>query len=188
MTLLITGLVLFLGLHLLPTAPALRAGLVARLGAMPYKILFSVASLAAFAVLVAGKAQAPFVDLWQPPSWGRHLTMLLMLFAFIMLVAAYVPSNIRRRLRHPMLAAIKVWAVAHLIANGDLASLLLFGSFLAYAVYDRISVKRRAVPTDTARHPLLMDLLVVVLGVSAYAVVALYHQSLFGVPVILRAG
>lgn len=188
MTLLIVGLVLFLGIHLLPTLPAQRARLIAWLGQGPYKILFSVVSLAAFFLIVYGKAGAPFIELWQPPTWGRHLTLLLMLFAFIILVAAYVPCNMRRKLKHPMLVAIKVWAVGHLLANGDLASVLLFGSFLAFAVYDRISVKRRGVVTDTGARSVMLDVLVVVIGVSLYAVVVLNHARLFGVPAILQAG
>ena len=188
MTLLVAGLVLFLGIHLVPTMPALRARVAGSMGEIPYKILFSVVSLAAFMLIVYGKAGAPFVEVWQPPAWGRHLNMLLNLFAFIMLVAAYVPCNMRRRLKHPMLVAIKLWALGHLLANGDLASMALFGSFLAWAVYDRISVKRRGVVTDTATRSWMLDVLVVVIGVSLYAVVVLNHESLFGVPAIVRAG
>ena len=83
-------------------------------------------------------------QLWNPPVWSRHLAFVLMLPSFVLLVAAYVPSRIRTAVKHPMLAAVKIWAFAHLLANGDLGSLVLFGSFLAWAVYDRISVKRRA--------------------------------------------
>lgn len=188
MMMLVAGLVLFLGIHLIPTAPALRTRMAGSMGEIPYKILFSLVSLATFVMIVSGKGSAPFVEIYPPPSWGRHLNMLLNLFAFIMLVAAYVPCNMRRRLKHPMLVAIKLWALGHLFANGDLASVLLFGGFLAFAVYDRISVKRRGVVTDTKTRSWMLDVLVVVIGVSLYAVVVLNHQALFGVPAIVRTG
>ena len=123
--------------------------------------------------------------LWEPPVWTRHLAVALMLPAMILLVASLVPSRIRTATRHPMLIAIKIWALAHLLANGDLASLLLFGSFLAFAVYDRISVKKRG-----ARGPLgaaspssaLNDVLVIVIGLALYAWILLVgHQWLIGV-------
>ena len=95
-------------------------------------------------LLVFAFAKAPVVPVWSPPSWTRWVAIVLMLPAFIFLVAAYVPGQIKAKLKHPFLVAIKTWALAHLIANGDLASIILFGSFLAYAVYDRITLKHRA--------------------------------------------
>ena len=151
MTLLIIGIVVFLGIHLLPTVPGLRDKLAARLGENGYKALFSLLSIAGFALLVWGFATAPVIQVWTPPAWTRWVAIALMLPAFIFLVAAYVPGEIKAKLKHPFLVAIKTWALAHLIANGDLASIVLFGSFLAYAVYDRITLKRRQ-----WLHPLLI--------------------------------
>jgi len=134
MMLLVIGIVVFLGLHLLPTQSGLRETLIDRLGENGYKALFSVLSAAAFVLLVYGFAKAPVIQVWSPPGWTRWVAIVLMLPAFIFLVAAYVSGTIKARLKHPFLVAIKTWALAHLLANGDLASIILFGSFLAYAV------------------------------------------------------
>jgi uncharacterized membrane protein len=184
MTLLIVGIVVFLGIHALPTNPGLRAALVGRLGETGYKVLFSLLSIAGFVLLVYGFAHAPFIPVWSPPSWTRWVAIVLMLPAFIFLVAAYVPGQIKARLKHPFLVAIKTWALAHLIANGDLASIILFGSFLAYAVYDRITLKRRQ-PTSLIGVPGTggprNDLIAVVLGVVLYVLFLVWlHPLLIG--------
>lgn len=184
MTLLIIGIVVFLGIHLLPTFPSLRARLVGNLGETGYKILFALASVGGFVLLVWGFAVAPTIQVWSPPAWTRWVAMVLMLPAFILLVAAYVPGQIKAKVKHPFLVAIKTWALAHLIANGDLASIILFGSFLAYAVYDRISVKDRA-PTALIGLPESggprNDIVAVVLGVVFYVVFLLWlHPLLIG--------
>ena len=191
MTLLIVGLVLFLGVHVLPAFPDVRDGLRDRFGAGTYKAIFSVLSLAGFAIIIFGyhKMQLhvggknPIV--WDPPVWTRHIALLLMLPAMILIVAANVPSRIRTAVRHPMLLAIKLWALAHLLSNGDLASLLLFGSFLAYAIYDRISVKKRGAlgPLGDAQPSSpINDLVVVGVGLALYAALLMGgHQWLIGV-------
>lgn len=184
MVLLIAGLLVFLGVHLLPTFPTKREVLIARIGLLPYKALFTVVSLAGFLMIIYGKAQAPYVAIWEPPMFLRHITMLLVLLAFIALVATYVPSNTKRILKHPMLVAIKLWALGHLLANGDLASLCLFGGFLAFAIYDRISVKRRGVMPAMQHRPVYMDALVVIIALVAYGAVVMHHYQLFGVPVM----
>jgi uncharacterized membrane protein len=184
MTLLILGIILFLGLHLLPTVPGLRNRLIGRLGEKGYKALFALLSVAAFVVLVWGFARAPVIQVWSPPSWTRWVAIVLMIPAFILLVAAYVPGQIKAKVRHPFLVAIKTWALAHLIANGDLASIVLFGSFLLYAVYDRIAVKRRegtgliTVPnTGAARN----DVISLVVGLLLYVAFLLWlHPLLIG--------
>jgi uncharacterized membrane protein len=184
MTLLIVGIIVFLGIHTLPTNPGLREALVGRLGETGYKVLFSLLSVAGFVLLVYCFAHAPLIPVWSPPAWTRWVAVVLMLPAFIFLVAAYVPGQIKAKLKHPFLVAIKTWALAHLIANGDLASIVLFGAFLAYAVYDRITLKRRqptsliGVPgTGGARN----DLIAVVLGLVFYLLFLVWlHPLLIG--------
>jgi len=184
MTLLIIGITVFLGLHLLPTASGMREALVVRLDENGYKAMFSLLSIAAFVLLVFGFAKAPVVQIWSPPGWTRWVAIVLMLPAFIFLVAAYVPGRIKAGLKHPFLVAVKTWALAHLIANGDLASIILFGSFLAYAVYDRITLKRHK-PTSLigvpATGPLRNDIIAVVLGTVLYVVFLVWlHPLLIG--------
>jgi uncharacterized membrane protein len=189
MLVMIIGLVLFLAIHLVPANVDLKNGLIARFGTTGYKVLFSVVSLVGLALIILGfyklhlhPGKNPI--LWDPPTWTRHLALALMLPAVIALVAAYIPSHIHVMLKHPMLVAIKIWALAHLLANGDLASLVLFGSFLAFAVYDRISVKKRGDlgPLGRGRGPWINDVAVVVLGIALYAAIVLYlHELLIGV-------
>ena len=187
MALLLIGLITFLGLHLVPSLPELRSSLVRRLGGEnAYRGAFAVLSIATLALLVWGYAQAPFIAVWTPPLWTRHLALPLMALAMIALVSAYLPGRIKQRLKHPMLVAIKIWALAHLLANGDLASMLLFGGFLAYGVIDRILAKRRgtampALPARAARN----DVIAVVAGLALYAVIVLWlHALVIGVPVL----
>lgn len=187
---LILGLLLFFAIHLVPTSPSLRDGLVERFGASAYKIGFSVLSLVGFVLIVLGYHKLQLMPgknpvLWDPPSWTRHIAFLLMLPAMILLVAAFVPSRIRTAVKHPMLSAIKAWALAHLLVNGDLGSLVLFGAFLAFAVYDRISVKRRTVTVPAAPPGILNDLLVVAGGLALYVFMLVWgHGALIGVPIV----
>lgn len=190
MALLIVGIVVFLGIHLLPTFPHFRETQIARLGNTGYKIAFAVLSIAGFVLLVWGFATAPVIQVWSPPPWTRWVAIVLMLPAFIFLVAAYVPGQIKAKVKHPFLVAIKTWALAHLIANGDLASIILFGSFLAYAVYDRIALKRRK-PTEligtAAQGGARNDVVAVVLGMLFYVVFVIWlHSLLIGRPVVVH--
>ena len=197
MMLLIVGLILFLGVHLLPTSPELRAGLQARLGTNGYKAVFSLLSLAGLIVIVLGYHKLQLHPgknpiLWNPPEWTRHFAAGLMLPAMVLLVASVIPSRIRTTIRHPLLSAIKIWALAHLISNGDLGGVLLFGSFLAFAVYDRISVKRRGAlgPLGNAKPPSVVnDVIVIVLSIALYAALLFGgHAWLFGVSPLPELG
>jgi uncharacterized membrane protein len=144
---LLLGIVLFLGSHTLTTFRTMRAGMIGQLGEGPYKGLYSLVALVGFACICWGFSRyraEGWVQLWSPPIWTRHITITLMWFAFVALAASgKSPGRIRGWLRQPMLVAVKIWALAHLLANGDLGGVVLFGSFLAWAVYDRIAVKRR---------------------------------------------
>ncbi|MCF3935728.1 NnrU family protein [Acuticoccus sp. M5D2P5] len=146
MLLMVLGLVLFLGVHSLQIAWPLRARLLARFGAGPYRALYSLVAVIGLVLTAVGYAVWRFEGaplIYRPPIWGQHLALLLMWFAFVALAAAYAPGHIRKRLKHPMLVAVKIWAVAHLLANGDAATVTLCLAFLAWAVVDRIAVKRR---------------------------------------------
>ncbi len=195
MTLMITGLLIFFAVHALPMQQDLRSGLIGRFGESSYKAGFAIVSLIGFALIVLGYGKLQVLvgknpQIWIPPVWTRHVAMPLMIVSMILLVAAYVPSNIRRIVGHPMLAAVKVWALAHLLANGDLASIVLFGSFLAYAVVDRISVKYRTAaiaPGSSSSGGLVGDAIAVVGGLALYAAFVFFlHELLIGVaPVAL---
>src|SRR5579859_4371767 len=184
---LIAGLVIFLGIHSVAMfAPELRARAVGRWGEGPWKACYAVISLTGFVLLVYGfglARQSPVV-LYMPPAWMRHVTFLLMLPVFPLLLAAYLPGRIKTAAKHPMLAAVKFWAFAHLLANGMLADVLLFGGFLAWAVADRISLKRRSTPQTppTAPPGPWNDAIAVVLGLAIYALlIGWAHARLFGV-------
>ena len=187
MSFLIIGLVLFLGIHSISVfAPAWRDRQVAQRGERPWKGLYTIVSLIGFALLVYGYGvarQSPVV-LYTPPTALRHLTLLLMLPVFPLLLAAYLPGRIKTATKHPMLLATKIWAVAHLLANGNLADVLLFGGFLAWAVADRISLKRRvARPVPGAPAGPANDVIVVVGGLALYVVFLFWaHRWLIGVP------
>jgi uncharacterized membrane protein len=191
-TLLVLGLILFLGMHSFSMARKSRSGLIGRIGEGPYKGLYSLLSLAGIVLISIGYGQYRangYIPVWDPPVWTRHLSLLLVLIAFICVVAAYLPGHIKHRLKHPMLAGVKIWAFAHLIANGDLGSILLFGSFLVWAVVARISVKRRDVAAQhggtVAPAGWRNDILAVVIGVAVYlAFVFWLHPLLIGVPVL----
>jgi len=189
LVILVLGLVLFLGAHTVPTSPARRAALVGRFGAGGYKGLFTAASLAGVALIAIGFGlyrQSGYIPVWTPPRGMSHLTLLLMWPALIAFASSGLPGEIKRRLKHPMLVGTKIWALAHLLANGDLGSILLFGSFLAWAVYDRISVKRRepaagaGIPPGFGRN----DVVAILVGTVLWGGLILLHPWLIGVPVV----
>src|ERR1700743_126369 len=141
----ILGLILFLGVHTLTTQRSLRAQCIAAMGEGAYKIGYAVASFAGLALLVSGfghyRADG-MVPVWSPPTFLRHLNVALMLPAVILIAASYIRGRIYTAVKHPMLAGVKLWAFGHLLANGDLGGIILLGAFLAWAGFDRISLKR----------------------------------------------
>ena len=187
MTLLIAGLLLFLSVHSTAIiAPGWRTAQVARRGEAAWKGLYALLSIAGFVLLVYGYGaarQSPVV-LYTPPTFTRHLALLLMLPVFPLLLAAYLPGRIKTAAKHPMLLAVKLWALAHLLANGNLHDVVLFGTFLAWAVADRISIKRRtaarAVPAASLRP--MNDAIALAGGLAVYAIFVLWaHLKLIGV-------
>lgn len=187
MTLLITGLILFLGIHSTGIlAPAWREKIQTKLGVNGWKTLYSIVSLLGLLLIIWGYSAARMdpVWLWLPPVWARHLALVLTVPAFILLAATYVPdSNIKARLGHPMLAAIKVWALAHLLSNGNLADVLLFGGFLTWAITGFSVLRRRDRAAGVVRSGTLRgDLIAVVVGIIAWILFAMFlHTLLIGV-------
>jgi uncharacterized membrane protein len=186
MTYLILGMVLFFGAHLVSVvALDWRNSMAAKLGENAWKGLYSVIAIAGFVLMVwgYGLARQDPVLLYAPPVWLRHLSALLMLPVFPLLLAAYLPGRIKAVTKHPMLAATKFWALAHLLANGALGDVLLFGGFLAWAVVDRISFKHREQrPIPAAPPSKANDIVAVVIGLLIYfAFVKWLHVRFFGV-------
>jgi uncharacterized membrane protein len=187
MTMLIAGLVLFLGAHTFTTMREARNAAIARIGEGPYKGLYSLASAVGLVLIVWGFGRyrsGGYVPVWDPPSWLHPVALILMWVSFVALVAAYAPAGrIKGMLRHPMLVGVKAWALAHLLVNGDLGSLLLFAAFLAWAVYDRIALKRRGDAGAPASGFTAGDAISLVLGSAAYAAMFWLHPPVFGVPI-----
>lgn len=196
MTLLILGLILFLAPHSVRiVADDWRSAQVARIGLPAWKGLYSVVSIVGLALIVWGYgiARTAPIEVWNPPVFTRHLASLFTLAAFVLLVAAYVPRNrIKAAIGHPMVAGVKLWAFAHLLANGTVADLLLFGSFLAWAIFDFRAARRRdrAAAAGATRGgasagaspSLAADVVVVLVGIGAWALFAFQlHGWLFGV-------
>ncbi|MBV9520281.1 MAG: NnrU family protein [Hyphomicrobiales bacterium] len=191
---LIIGLLLFLGIHTFTMQRGARAGLIARIGEGPYRGLYSIVSLAGLVLIIYGYGvyrSAGTIPLWNPPVFLRHITFLLMLIAFVLLAATYPPSHIKRWVRHPMITAVILWSLAHLLVRGDLGSILMFGGFLLWGILARISMGRRAPgdvqgPAATTGDPRWQtDLVVVAVGIVAYFAFVIWgHPWLIGVSLI----
>jgi uncharacterized membrane protein len=188
MTALIAGLLLFLGVHSVRIfADDWRTAQVARMGLNRWKLVYTVASLAGFALVVWGYGQARMapVVVWDPPLWTRHAASLLVLPAFVLIVAGNMRgTRMKAALHHPMVLGTKVWAFAHLLANGTLADVVLFGSFLVWAIADYASARRRDRVAGTVYAPgsLARDAIAIVIGVVAWVVFGFWlHGWLFGV-------
>jgi len=189
---LILGLALFLGVHALTMARGARQRVVEWAGEGRYKIFYALVALLGVVLIAWGfghyRANA-WIDLWYPPRWTRHVAVGLMWPSIVCVAAAYSPGHIKRKLKHPMLVGVKLWAVAHLIANGDLGSVILFGAVLAWAVVDRISLKHRtdpgapAIPVGGWKN----DAIAVIAGTLAYLALGLvFHPVVIGAPVFGR--
>jgi uncharacterized membrane protein len=192
MLLLILGLVLVIGTHIVTMRRGLRTDLQEKLGVNGYRVVYSLVSFVGFVALVFGFGlyrATGWIDVWQPPVWTRHLALLLMLPVFVLL-ATWGRGAIRKVTKHPMLLAVKLWALAHLLANGDLGSMLMFGSFLAWAVMARISIKRRPEEALAAADRATMrfgfnDIIAIIVGLGFYLAFAFWlHPLLIGVPVM----
>ena len=189
---LVLGLLVFAGTHAISMARGTRAGLIARSGETTYKIVYALLSLIGIVLIVWGYGHyraSGLIQLWTPPSWIRHVTVALMWPSIVCVVAAYSPGHIQRTLKHPMLVGVKLWALAHLLSNGDLGSIILFGGILVWAGIDRASLKRR---TDPGGPPIPIggwrnDLVAVIVGTIVYVALGFwFHPLVIGVPVFTR--
>lgn len=190
---LILGLAVFLATHLFVSFREARASVIERVGLPSYRGLFAIVSLVGLALIIWGYAQYhahELIQLWSPPAFMQHITIGLVLFAVIFVVAAFFPSRIKTRLKHPMLAGVKTWALGHLLSNGDLGSILLFGTFLAWGVYARIAAKRRGdigAAANPAPDGWTNDIIIVVLGAAIFLALGFwFHPYVIGVPVFGR--
>jgi uncharacterized membrane protein len=169
-------------------ARSARAAAIVRIGERRYKGLYAAASAVGLILIIVGYGfyrDAGRIAIWTPPEFLRHITFLLMLIAFILLAASYGQSHIRAVVRHPMLTAIKTWALAHLLVRGDAGSILLFGSFLVWAVLARISIKRREERTSVMTPRWTYDIAALVIGIVGYlAFLFGLHRWLIGVPLL----
>ncbi|CDM58657.1 MULTISPECIES: NnrU family protein [Rhizobium] len=194
MTLLIVGIIIFLGLHLIRViAPGLRQSMIDSLGEHGWKIAYSIVSILSLILLIYGFGQARQVTgmLYTPPVWMAHVTLTLMLLAIICLVASLLPAgHIAVKTKHPMVLSVKIWAFSHLLANGETSSVLLFGAFLAWGVILRIALKRRERAGELTLRPFVSgkyDLYAVIIGVVAWALITFkLHELLIGVaPIVM---
>jgi uncharacterized membrane protein len=186
----ILGLVVFLGAHVFVSMRNERAALISRIGRGPYLGLFALVSIVGLVLIGFGFARyraEGLIPVWYPPAWTRQIVVAAMWPASIAVVAAYIPGDIKRVLKHPMLVGVKIWAVAHLCANGDLGGMILFGAVLAWAVYDRITLKRRSdpgappIPVGGRRN----DIIAILVGTILYLALGfVFHPIVIGLPAL----
>lgn len=182
MEILIIGLLLFFGIHLVPAFEETRAALISKLGEGGYKGVFSVISFAGLGLMIWGYSQTPHYTVYSPPAWGYYLTLVAMVLSLIILAGAHMKGSIRKFLKDPMAVGVALWSVGHLFSNGDWASLLVFGSFLAYALLDIFTDNERVPYPEFEVRP-RHDLIAVAAGIIVYLVLVFAHPWLFGVPV-----
>ncbi len=179
MGLLVAGVVVFFGVHLIPASP-LRNQLHSKLGEGGYKGLFSLGALAGLVLIVMGFRQAEFEPLWAPLSFGRDAAFFLMPIATILVVASNMPSNIKRLLKHPMLLGIALWGLVHLMANGDLASTIIFAAFVTFSLLNIALVEMGGRGKQYEAVSPLWDLGTIVVGLFLYAVFYGFHHHFTG--------
>ncbi len=180
---LVFGLMIFFGIHLVPAFPDSRAALVSAMGEQGYKILFSLLSVVGLVIAIWGYSDAGFYDMYLPPSWGSKLNIIFMVLAFIALASGHLKGRLRLFLKDPMSVGVAFWATGHLFANGDWASVLLFGSFLLYALLD-IFTENERVPYQDFEAKSTHDIIAVVAGIVIYIIVVLLHPYFTSVDAI----
>jgi uncharacterized membrane protein len=186
MGLLITGLIVFCGIHLVPTVVPLRRRLADWKGEDISKLADGLIAAAGLALAIYKKSVAPRIPVYEPPGWTAHINWVVMWLAATIFPAAYLPTNLKRVMRHPFLWGVALWAIAHLLTIGDLASLLLFGAFAIYVFYDMGSANRRGTEVSRTRFPFWRDGVMVAVGTFAYLLIVRLHPFLLGVAVNAR--
>jgi len=196
MLLFILGLVLFFGIHMLPFYPEYRVQLIDKLDSdtidseIMYKIIFSVISLLGLIFIGVGKGSMEFIGLWDIPVFFRYVAVVLILASFILMVAAYAPNNIKRYVPHPMLTGVIVWGVTHMLVNGDVVSLVLFGSFVAYSVVavKLANIRQQDISSEQEAQqqiPVVKDAIVIGIATFGFLLLLWLHKPLFGRAVFL---
>ena len=180
MNLLILGITIFFSIHLIPIFP-LKKFLINRLGENKYKGLFSLIALIGILIIIYGFSSAGYYPIWDPLPYSKELALTLMPISIVLLVAANIQTNIKRLTKHPMLIGILICSFVHLIANGDLRSIILFASFGVYALIDIIFSKKVLTTNNTANYTLTKDIIVVIIGLLVYAIIVYFHQYIAGV-------
>ncbi len=181
---LVLGLLLFVGVHQLPLHRTVRTRLLKRMGESGYKGMVALVALSGLGLLIYGKSVAPFVHLYLPYPPLRHLSMLLLLLAMVLLLASILPCNLRRWVKHPQLLSVALWGGAHLMTNGDLSSLILFGGLALFALHAIWRINRRLDTSKALKLSWARDLLVLGVGVLLYGLIVWFHGDLFGVPLL----
>ncbi len=186
MNMLVAGLAIFMGMHLMPTVPTLKKKFTNLVGKKGYKPVYALVSLVGFGLLLVGYGDKPLLQIpqWQAPEFARVLALAAMWLSFVLLSAAYIPSNVKRFTRHPMLWAVAIWAAMHLWLNGDNASILLFGSFLLFSLWSMWAANMNGAKKQTKKQPIMMDIITVVVGSAAFAGVVYFHKSIAGMALI----
>lgn len=185
MSLLVAGLALFFAVHMVPSVAPVRQALIAGAGERVYRAAFSLVTVAGLALIVLGFAAASKEMVYTPPGWGRHAAMAAVPIALVLFAAANMPTHIRAALRHPMLLGLALWALAHLLANGEVRSVALFGTFAAFSVVAIFSAWMRGKRPPADKPPrLMMDAAAVGGGLIVAAVLMHFHGALFGVPIM----
>lgn len=181
MVVLFIGLMIFFTVHFLRELNV-REPLVATLGEPAYKGIYSLISIAGFALIIYGKAYSDFIAIWTPPIWARHITMLLTLIALLLIVISQLPNNLKRYFKHPMLMGVALWGGAHLLVNGDLASIILFGGFLIFSVTKIMTMEKHKPYIQPGPVTMRWDIMSIIVGCLVYGGAVFYHQSIAGVP------
>ena len=182
MNLLILGIIIFFSIHLVPISP-LKSILINRLGENKYKGLFSLIALIGILIIIYGFSSADYYPIWDPLPYSKGLALTLMPISIVLLVGANIQTNIKRLTKHPMLIGILIWSFVHLLANGDLRSIILFVSFGVYALIDIIFSKKVLTTNNTANYTLTKDIIVVIIGLLVYAIIVYFHQYIAGVAI-----
>lgn len=177
---LVLGCAIFIGIHMVPAFGTARDRLVDRLSLNGYMMLFTLLSLVGIALMVWGKSKAPHTNVWLPPAWGRDVAMVIMLPSLVLLAVAKFPTNIKRFTPHPMMWGFILWSFAHLLSNGDLASIILFGSIGVYSVGALLSANQRGAQPSTEIVSAYRETVAIGFGVIVYLAMLYLHPYLFG--------